>query len=111
MSVHDNKVAIITGGAQGIGRGVVDVLASEGAKVCIADISEEHGKAAVETIKQSGGSAMFVKADFQKSEVPKMVVDRSGLPTLASILGTRSQSSKDFVFLFSVISSSAPPSI
>ena len=75
MSVHDNKVAIITGGAQGIGRGVVDVLASEGAKVCIADISEEHGKEAVETIKQSGGSAMFVKADFQKSEVPKMVVD------------------------------------
>ena len=60
MSVHDNKVAIITGGAQGIGRGVVDVLASEGAKVCIADISEEHGKEAVETIKQSGGSAMFV---------------------------------------------------
>ena len=33
MSVHDNKVAIITGGAQGIGRGVVDVLASEGASL------------------------------------------------------------------------------
>ena len=43
--------------------------------------------------------------------LPKIVVDRSGLPTLASTLGTRSQSSKDFVFLLRVISSSAPPSM
>ena len=34
MGTHDNKVAIVTGGAQGIGRGIVDVLSSEGAKVC-----------------------------------------------------------------------------
>ena len=31
MGIHDGKIAIITGGAQGIGRGVVDVLSSEGA--------------------------------------------------------------------------------
>ena len=42
---------------------------------------------------------------------PKIVVDRSGFPTLAKILGTKSQSSKEAVFLFRVISSSAPPSI
>ena len=51
--------------------------------------------------KKSGISIFF----------PKMVVERSGFPTLAKILGTKSQSSKDFVFLLRVISSSAPPSI
>ena len=33
MAIHDNKVAIVTGGAQGIGKGIVDVLSSEGAKI------------------------------------------------------------------------------
>ena len=42
---------------------------------------------------------------------PKTVVDKSGLPTLARILGTKSQSLKDSVFLLNVDSSSAPPSI
>tara|TARA_B100000586_G_scaffold268317_1_gene244630 strand:- start:782 stop:1579 length:798 start_codon:yes stop_codon:yes gene_type:complete len=74
MGDHDNKVAIVTGGAQGIGRGVVDVLASEGAKVCIADISEEHGNEAADTINSNGGSAIFVKANFEKSDVPEKVV-------------------------------------
>tara|TARA_B100000085_G_scaffold201302_1_gene184826 strand:- start:157 stop:369 length:213 start_codon:yes stop_codon:yes gene_type:complete len=50
--------------------------------------------------KKSGISIFF----------PKIVVERSGFPTLAKMLGTKSQSSKDFVFLLSVISSSAPPS-
>jgi NAD(P)-dependent dehydrogenase (short-subunit alcohol dehydrogenase family) len=75
MATHDNKVAIITGGAQGIGRGVVDVLSSEGAKVCIADLSIKYGKEAVKTINEKGGTAIFVEADFQKSDVPKTVVD------------------------------------
>ena len=43
--------------------------------------------------------------------LPNKDVDRSGLPTLASILGTKSQSLKDSVFLLKVDSSSAPPSI
>ena len=51
--------------------------------------------------KKSGISIFF----------PKIVVERSGLPTLANRLGTKSHSSKDVVFLLSVISSSAPPSI
>ena len=75
MGTHDNKVAIVTGGAQGIGRGVVDVLSSEGAKVCIADISDEHGQEAAETINKNGGSAIFVKANFEKSDVPEKVVN------------------------------------
>ena len=42
---------------------------------------------------------------------PKMVVDKSGVPTLARTLGTRSQSSNEAVFLLKVTSSSEPPSI
>ena len=43
--------------------------------------------------------------------LPNTVVDKSGSPTLARIFGTKSQSLKAFVFLFSVTSSSAPPSM
>ena len=43
--------------------------------------------------------------------LPNKVVDKSGLPTLVRILGTKSQSLKESVFLLSVTSSSDPPSI
>ena len=66
MGEHDSKVAIVTGGAQGIGKGIVDILASEGAKVCVADISDEFGQKTVEDIKTSGGDALFIKANFEK---------------------------------------------
>ena len=75
MAIHDKKVAIVTGGAQGIGKGIVDVLSSEGAKICIADISDEHGNKAAKEINDNGGSAIFVKADFEKSDVPEKVVN------------------------------------
>ena len=42
---------------------------------------------------------------------PKIVVDKSGLPTFASTFGTKSQLLNESVFLFNVISSSAPPSM
>ena len=75
MGIHDNKIAIVTGGAQGIGRGIVDILSSEGAKICVADISEEHGEKTVNEINNNGGSAIYVKADFEKSDVPEKVVN------------------------------------
>ena len=75
MGAHDNKVAIVTGGAQGIGKGVVDVLSLEGTKVCIADISEEHGQEVANSINSNGGSAIFVKGNFERSDVPEKVVN------------------------------------
>jgi 3(or 17)beta-hydroxysteroid dehydrogenase len=57
------KVAIITGGASGMGRAEASLLAKEGAKVVIADINEVEGKKAAEEIKGEGGKALFVKLD------------------------------------------------
>ena len=59
-----NKVAIITGAAQGIGAAYAVGFAKEGAKVVIADIID--GKDAVDSIKKVGGEAFFVKTDVTK---------------------------------------------
>jgi NAD(P)-dependent dehydrogenase (short-subunit alcohol dehydrogenase family) len=57
------KVAIITGGAHGMGAEEVRLFAREGAKVVIADILEEEGKQLEAEVHQAGGEAMFVRAD------------------------------------------------
>ncbi|MFZ9694634.1 MAG: SDR family NAD(P)-dependent oxidoreductase [Chitinophagaceae bacterium] len=69
-----NKVAIITGGAMGMGAATAELFAQEGANVVIADYNEEKGKAQVERIRKAGGQASFVKIDVSKSdEVQHMI--------------------------------------
>ena len=75
MLDHKEKVAIVTGGAQGIGRGITDVLAEDGATICIADISKEHGNQAVMDLEAQGRKAIFIEADFSKSESSLRVVE------------------------------------
>ncbi len=58
-----NKTAIVTGGAMGIGFGIVYRLAEAGANVVIADINEEAGSAAVKELNNKGLKASFVKTD------------------------------------------------
>lgn len=55
----DNKVAFVTGGAQGIGEASARLMASEGATVVIADILEAGGRAVVDEITAAGGRATF----------------------------------------------------
>jgi NAD(P)-dependent dehydrogenase (short-subunit alcohol dehydrogenase family) len=57
------KVAIITGGAHGMGAEETTLFAREGAKVVIADVLEEEGKKLEAEINQSGGEAMFLRTD------------------------------------------------
>jgi len=68
MKSLENKVAIITGAASGIGAATAKLFASQGAKVVISDISEEKGAQVVEEIKKSGGEAFFVKSDASKAD-------------------------------------------
>jgi NAD(P)-dependent dehydrogenase (short-subunit alcohol dehydrogenase family) len=59
MSRVKGKVAIVTGGASGIGRATCLLLAKEGAKVAIADINDSAGREVVSEIESSGGSAQY----------------------------------------------------
>ena len=66
MKLLENKVAIITGAGSGIGKAAAELFAQEGAKVVVSDINENNGTAAVNTIKENGGEAFFIKADSSK---------------------------------------------
>ena len=55
------KVAIITGGGQGIGETYAKSFAARGASVVIAELNEEAGQRVADEICQAGNSAVFVK--------------------------------------------------
>ena len=63
-----NKVALVTGGSNGIGKESCLLFAKEGAKVVVVDIDEDAGQATVAEIKASGGQAIFCRADVSKLE-------------------------------------------
>jgi len=58
-----NKVALITGGAMGLGLASAKRLSDEGASVVITDIADEVGQAAAEGINKNGGKALFIHHD------------------------------------------------
>ena len=59
----EGKVALVTGGASGIGRGCAERLAEEGAVVIVTDVQADLGKETVESIIASGGQAEFLLHD------------------------------------------------
>ena len=69
-----NKIAIITGAGSGIGRGIALAFVKEGARIVVADWSEEGGKETVEQIRKINSEAVFVKTDVSKTvDIDKMV--------------------------------------
>ena len=71
-----DKVAIVTGGASGIGRATCLLLAKEGASVAVTDITEDAGREAVAEIQNSGGKADFWHMNVtDEKEVEKVFAD------------------------------------
>ncbi len=62
------KIAIVTGGSSGIGKDSAIMLAKEGAKVVICDISEDAGQEVVNQIRNNGGEALFLKLDVSNEK-------------------------------------------
>lgn len=63
MGRVEGKVAIVTGGALGIGKACCLMLAREGAAVVVTDVKEPEGKAVAAAIQAAGGRAVFVRHD------------------------------------------------
>lgn len=74
MRVKD-KVAIVTGGAKGLGEATSKLLAKEGAKVVLTDLDEKAGHRVEQEIKAAGGTAKFMRQDVADEKRWKEVVD------------------------------------
>ncbi|MBI5670513.1 MAG: glucose 1-dehydrogenase [Chloroflexi bacterium] len=73
MRLQD-RVAIVTGAAKGIGWGIAKVLSQEGAKVVVVDWDEQDGLKTAAEICDQGGDAIFVKCDVSNEEQVKAMV-------------------------------------
>jgi len=72
----DGKVAIVTGGAYGIGRASAKGFSRRGAKVAVVDIDLEKGEETVRQIKEAGGEAIFIKTDVSVEAEVAATVDK-----------------------------------
>jgi NAD(P)-dependent dehydrogenase (short-subunit alcohol dehydrogenase family) len=78
----DNQVAVVTGGARGIGRAIVQVLAENGARVVIVDIDAAAGEQAAREVTAAGRESLALAGDVadsaQMEQVVAQVLDRQG---------------------------------
>lgn len=74
MSIFENKIAIVTGGASGIGRALAHALAKQGADVVVADIQIDLAKTVAAEICDSGGKASAYKLDVTDSDAVESFV-------------------------------------
>jgi D-sorbitol dehydrogenase (acceptor) len=73
----EGKTAIVTGGAQGIGRACARRFAGEGAKVVIGDLQEDGAKAVAKEIADAGGQAVGMALDVRDQQQAQAFVDRA----------------------------------
>ncbi len=76
MGVRD-RVAIVTGSGQGIGAGVAEKLAAEGARVVVNDVVADRAEAVASRIREAGGQALAVAADVSRKEGAEKLASRA----------------------------------
>ncbi len=74
MGRLEGKIAVVTGVASGIGRGIAQMFAKEGAKV-VGTSRSDGGQAVIDEIVKNGGDAIYVKADLRNKESVDKVYD------------------------------------
>lgn len=88
----EGKVALVSGGATGIGAAVVERLAAEGAHVGLGDINAKDGQAIVDSVVAGGGSATYLELDVQvagqwRAAVHALMASHGRLDTLVNNAG------------------------
>jgi len=78
MGRLNNKVAVITGAASGMGQATAIRFAGEGAAVVVADLNQEGGESTVRQCREQGGRAVFHKTDVSSEENIKSMIERAG---------------------------------
>jgi 3-oxoacyl-[acyl-carrier protein] reductase len=70
-----NKIAIVTGGGSGFGRGIARRFASEGARIVVNDLNAENGEHTARDIVEAGGQARFIAGDVARDADVKRLVE------------------------------------
>ncbi|GER90596.1 3-oxoacyl-ACP reductase [Dictyobacter vulcani] len=79
-----NKVALITGSARGMGRAAAELFAREGASIILTDIAEQDGVEVAASICANGGKALFVPANVARAEDVQQLVE-AGISAFGTI--------------------------
>ncbi len=72
----EGKIAIVTGGASGIGKGIVMCIAQDGADVAVVDLNALEGEKVAAEVENLGRRSFFVKTDVTKKEEAALMVKR-----------------------------------
>ncbi len=72
-----DKIALVTGGAMGIGKSACVALAREGAKVVVSDRLDDKGEETADLIRKSDGEAIFVQADVSKAIEVEALIEKT----------------------------------
>jgi NAD(P)-dependent dehydrogenase (short-subunit alcohol dehydrogenase family) len=73
----EGKVAIVTGGATGLGRAIAQLYAEEGAKVAVADVRPDDAQVTMQGIADRGGEGIFVETDVSDAAAVQALVDET----------------------------------